>query len=239
MPRALRVVLTDLDDTLFDHDRATRLALSDVLGSDPVCAQWTIDELDRHHRVLLEAIHLRVLAGELGVDDARVERFGRLLEQAGDVAAASRAPGIARAYRRAYETSWFPVDGALALVAHIKQQGASIVIVTNNTVAEQREKVARLGLDAFVDHLVTSEETRCSKPAPAIFHEALRRANASADVAVMLGDAWATDIEGAKAAGLRPVWLNRFGAASPDPTVDELTSLAPATAAMAVLRRGM
>ena len=43
----------------------------------------------------------------------------------------------------------------------------------------------------------------------------------------MIGDAWGTDIEGARAAGIRPVWFNRFGAASPDPGVTEIHSLVP------------
>jgi putative hydrolase of the HAD superfamily len=42
-----------------------------------------------------------------------------------------------------------------------------------------------------------------------------------------VGDAWATDIEGARAAGVRPVWLNRFGALSRDPAVAELQALEP------------
>jgi len=41
----------------------------------------------------------------------------------------------------------------------------------------------------------------------------------------MIGDAWETDIAGARAAGIRPVWFNRFGAPSPDPSVTEVHSL--------------
>jgi putative hydrolase of the HAD superfamily len=43
----------------------------------------------------------------------------------------------------------------------------------------------------------------------------------------MVGDAWATDIEGARAAGVRPIWLNRFGVTSPDPAVQEIGRLDP------------
>ena len=38
----------------------------------------------------------------------------------------------------------------------------------------------------------------------------------------MIGDAWETDITGARAAGIRPIWFNRFGAASPDRSVTEI-----------------
>ena len=52
----------------------------------------------------------------------------------------------------------------------------------------------------------------------------------------MLGDAWQADIVGARAAGLRTVWLNRKGASSPDPSVPELASLEPLDRARAILR---
>ena len=45
--------------------------------------------------------------------------------------------------------------------------------------------------------------------------------------AVMVGDAWTTDIAGAMAAGIRPIWFNRRRAASPNPDVIELTALEP------------
>ena len=55
--------------------------------------------------------------------------------------------------------------------------------------------------------------------------------------AVMLGDAWATDIEGALASGIRPVWLNRFGKTKPNDSVVELTSLEPVDKAVELLLR--
>jgi FMN phosphatase YigB (HAD superfamily) len=52
----------------------------------------------------------------------------------------------------------------------------------------------------------------------------------------MVGDAWVTDIVGAIAAGIRPIWFNRRAAASPDPSVVELGSLEPTEDAVEVIR---
>ena len=125
--------------------------------------------------------------------------------------------------------------GAAELLARLKSLGLAVVIVTNNNVLEQAQKLQRLGLAPLVDALVTSEETGCAKPAAGIFEVALARADCAVDAAVMLGDAWSTDIEGARAIGLRAVWLNPLGASSPDPSVPELRSLEPAAAALAVI----
>jgi FMN phosphatase YigB (HAD superfamily) len=51
----------------------------------------------------------------------------------------------------------------------------------------------------------------------------------------MIGDAWDTDIAGALAAGIRPIWFNRFGAASPDARVCEIRSLVPPSALLSLL----
>jgi putative hydrolase of the HAD superfamily len=231
----VRVVLIDLDDTLFDHDRATRESLRAIQADGSAFAAWPLEELDRRHRALLEALHLDVLAGRLSVDDARVERFQRLLDASGHLNAAFEAPDIARRYRRVYEQSWHCVPGAALLLEAIRASRRPIVVVTNNHVAEQEEKLTRLGLRAYVDELVTSEEAGCCKPEPDIFHQALARVGAAPGDAVMLGDAWATDIEGARAAGVRAVWLNRFDQPCPDSAVAQLTSLEPCDAAMRVL----
>lgn len=233
--RRVRVILSDLDDTLFDHDRATRDALSSVRAAERAFAGWTLDELDRRHGDLLEELHPHVLGGRLSVEDARVERFRQLLFASAGEEAAGRAGSIARRYRQAYEKSWHPVPGAVELLDAIRRSGRSVVVVTNNHVAEQQQKLEQIGLKAYVDALVTSEEAGCCKPEPDIFHQALARVGAAVEEAVMIGDAWATDIEGARRAGVRAVWLNRFDRVSPDVSVPELRSLEPASAALQVL----
>lgn len=230
------VLLCDLDDTLFDHDGATRDALEHLRGVYQVLSQWSLDELDHRHRVLLEAIHLDVLNGRLSIDEARRERFGRLLAQAGMDDPAATAT-LAAAYREAYASNWQPVPGAVEFLRAVRAAGHHIVIVTNNGVAEQQLKLVRCGFDVLIDAMVTSEEAGVSKPARGIFEQALARTGATPGEAVMLGDAWNADVEGARAVGVAPVWFNRARRPSPDPTVAQLVSLAPAADAVAVLTR--
>lgn len=222
------VLLCDLDDTLFDHQHATRAALARLQAADPRLQQWPLEDLKRRHHLLLEQFHQEVLAGRLTIDEAREQRFQALVG-GGDAA------GLAQAYREAYTTDWREVAGASALLRGVRDRGWAVVIVTNNIVSEQRLKLARIGLADLVDHLVTSEEVGVSKPHAGIFHHALGVVGAAPVDAVMLGDAWPADVEGARAVGIRPVWLNRHGAASPDPSVTELRGLLPTATALAVV----
>jgi putative hydrolase of the HAD superfamily len=86
-----------------------------------------------------------------------------------------------------------------------------------------------------VDVLIASEEAGVSKPDPRIFEIALERLEATADRAVMVGDSWANDILGARAAGIRAVWFNPAGDDAPEPDVPVLRALTPVEPALRVV----
>jgi putative hydrolase of the HAD superfamily len=222
-----RVVLFDLDDTLFDHQGCTRAALGALQARHDAFRAWTFGAFDAAHRALLEALHTEVLAGRLSVDEARLQRFRRLFEQAGQPAPDALVRATAAEYREVYVANWLPVRGALALLQALHGRVAT-GIVTNNVAAEQYQKIEACGFGPYLNAIVISEEAGVAKPDPRIFHLALARLGHAPLASVMVGDAWHTDIVGAQAAGIRPVWFNRFGAVSPDSSVPEIDSLEPA-----------
>ena len=131
-------------------------------------------------------------------------------------------------HRAAYAEARRAVPGARALLEILRPR-VRLGIVSNNILAEQEVKLARLGMRALIDALVVSAEEGVSKPDSAIFHSALDRLGARPERAVMVGDSWATDIVGARRAGMRAVWFNRRGDPSPDPSMAiEITTLEPA-----------
>jgi len=227
-------VLFDLDDTLFDHAHCARTALDVVRGSHACFSAIDVEELNRSHSVILEALHGDVAVGRVSIDRARAERFRRLFRAAGVEADDALSAATATSYRQAYLNARRAVDGAAQLLESL-QPHARIAIVTNNLVAEQREKLRHCGLDRYVDVLMASEEAGVSKPDPKIFEMALERLECRAEDAVMVGDSWENDIEGARAAGIRAVWFNPLGAASPDSSVPILRSLTPAEEVLTVV----
>jgi HAD superfamily hydrolase (TIGR01549 family) len=209
-----RAVLFDLDDTLFDHASAARAALAVVHRAHTGFASRNFERFEADHSACLEDLHRRVIAGELTVDAARIERFRRLFAAAGVDADDDLLQRTATSYRRAYLDARGPVAGAGDLLAALKPH-VRIGIVSNNILDEQQQKLRHCGFDAHVDALVVSEEAGVSKPDPAIFAIALDRLGAAPHEAVMVGDSWTADVEGALAAGIRAVWFNRVGQAPP------------------------
>jgi HAD superfamily hydrolase (TIGR01549 family) len=224
----VRAVLFDLDDTLFDHRHCTTASLRAVHERYECFQRMAFDELERTHAALLEELHNDVMVGRVSVDAARQERFRRLFLAAGTTAGEAMAAAAAAGYRLAYLEARRAIAGADELLARVRQR-ARIVVVSNNVVEEQRGKLRHCALDRFVDALVVSEEEGISKPDPEIFRRALARVDCPPAEAVMLGDSWAADIAGARAAGIRAIWVNPRGAPRPEPADDvvEVRGLEP------------
>ncbi len=232
-----RAVLFDLDDTLFDHRRSARAALSDVhrvhgRGTD-------LDDFERQHTKYLEVMHLEVLAGRIGLDEARRDRFRHVFKAFVFTLCDADVDAVASAYRSGYMVARRPLDGAAELLLAVRAH-ARIGIVTNNLLEEQQDKLAYCGLASSVDVLIASEDVGVSKPDRRIFDIALERIGASAEEAVMVGDSWANDIVGALDAGIRAVWFNPDRKPAPDPgrAVAEIHALTPVEETLPILGVG-
>ena len=75
--------------------------------------------------------------------------------------------------------------------------------MTNGLYAAQIEKLEQLDLRRYFDQVVASSRVGKGKPAPEMF--------AGIDASFMIGDSLDGDVDGAQAAGIRSVWLNRNG----------------------------
>ncbi len=79
---------------------------------------------------------------------------------------------------------------------------------------------------AYFEVVVISGEFGVGKPEPSIFEHALSLLGSDREHTVMVGDSLARDVDGAIAAGLRGVWVNRSGSPPPEnrPGLVEITA---------------
>ncbi len=109
--------------------------------------------------------------------------------------------------------------------AFFEQCPVPIYIITNNGLPYMERALRHNGLKAA--GVVSADTVRAYKPHREVFDEALRLSGCAPDEAVHIGDSYATDVVGARSAGIRPVLLLRGGTQQHD-NVDAVDDLAHA-----------
>ncbi len=192
-----------------------------------------------HHGIaegyaLADAFMARENAGPLPLrlrsPEARADFFARyellILQAAG---ATVDLPLAARVWERVRQIPYGMVlfDDVLPHLERLRALGLTLGVITN--MDRDGDELARsLGLHGRVDFTVTSREAGAEKPSPLIFRAALDRARVDAPRAAHVGDQLTSDVEGARAAGIQPVLMDRYDALDhPDgvPTVGAMADL--------------
>ncbi|MFH0914208.1 MAG: HAD family hydrolase [Chloroflexota bacterium] len=101
-------------------------------------------------------------------------------------------------------------EDTLPTLKSLKERGLILGLLTN--AAKEAISVCRttLGLEPYLDVVVTSEEAGADKPHPPIFLKALEKAGVKASEAMHVGDQYESDIVGARGVGIKPVCLDRY-----------------------------
>ncbi|GGR78387.1 HAD family hydrolase [Deinococcus sedimenti] len=222
MTLPLRAVIFDLDDTLFDDTSCTHAGLRALAAHSGLSVPPA--ELFARHAAHIRGIDPLLFRGELTAHAARVLRFTRLLTELGVPDPDGEAATVT--YRGAYRAAWAPLPGAAGVLRDLRAAGLRLAVLTNYVRDVQAQKLAHFGLDALVDAVLCVEEVPAAKPDPRAYHAACAALDVTPGQAVMVGDSWEKDVQGARRAGLRAVWVNRDGQSGLDPDVPAISALA-------------
>lgn len=124
-----------------------------------------------------------------------------------------------------------PDPGVQQLLSRLRAR-YPLALISNGRSRMQRAKLEKLGLHQFFDPILISEEVGMRKPDPAIFRRVAELWGCSAAEILYVGDHAQADVEGARSAGLRAVWVSAevhwpFASAAPlrIPSVLELETV--------------
>ena len=119
-------------------------------------------------------------------------------------------------------------DDVLSTLKTLKERKFILGLLTN--LDKDMSPICRkLGLEPYLDFVVTSAEAGVDKPEPPIFLTALQRAGVNASEAVHVGDQYKLDIIGARGVGIAPILIDRYDLypeVSDCPRIHRLTELA-------------
>jgi putative hydrolase of the HAD superfamily len=215
-----KAVLIDWDDTIGDFIGAAKLALQEMYDkyhlSDYFASHEEFVSLYKPHNIELWDKYGKDLVTKAFL---RVDRFLWPLLHGSKVGERQEAKGERQDLTALAEqmsedflhltTAHFSLlEGAEELVRYLAEK-YPLTVVTNGFVEVQYEKFDRSGLRDCFAHIVLSEEVGCQKPNPRIYEEALRMNGVSAEEAVMIGDSWNSDIQGAINAGIDQIWIRK------------------------------
>ncbi|HAX26118.1 MAG TPA: hypothetical protein DCX80_13940, partial [Chloroflexi bacterium] len=188
-----RLILFDLDNTICDYRTAR------ITRTRHAFSPWFQAEGD-----LEEAVHAAMQYPTEG-DEHLAEVLADYGIDASGVAELARQRFVEDRFRglRLFEEA---LD-AIAVISEV----ASVGLVTNGPSTIQRAKIEMFRLEARFPVIVVSEEVGSWKPDPRIFAIALERSGHRPEDAIYVGDSADHDIPGARAAGMRSVWVNRWG----------------------------
>lgn len=230
LERRVKAVLFDIDDTLVDLRSAMSTTLQHVSGphlphlqdqeweefkhlfwADPqgYYDMYLAGELTFVEQRVLRARHVHAVFGAAELDD---EGFGRWNDE----------------YQRLLPRHWAAFDDVAELLDALDAARLPYGAVSNNVEDYQRVKLDGCGLQR-ISVLVGTDTVGVAKPDPGIFHEGARRLGTDPSHTLYVGDNRLVDAEGAAAAGLLSVWLNRSGVETGRFDGPEITSLSELT----------
>jgi putative hydrolase of the HAD superfamily len=213
-------VLLDLDDTLIDTRAAFYAAVSTVATT------WLPDvSPERHDEVARRWIadvggHFRAYTrGEISIVQQRRRRADDLqITFGGEVLDDERFAAWFAAYDAAFRESWRLHDDVWPLFDALDAAGVAVGALSNSSRELSLAKLDRLGLADRLPLLASPDDLGFGKPDPQVFHLACSRLRAGAGSApgrtAYVGDELDVDAQGATAAGLVGIWLDRAGSSS-------------------------
>jgi putative hydrolase of the HAD superfamily len=209
-PSELEIVLFDAGGTLVhvDYDFVVELAAREGVALD----RARMPHGDAAARQAVDR-RLRDVGHGGDSDGARVPHyFEELLLGAGLAAevAAELAPRVRAAHLEA--GLWrVPFPDAAEALAALRGAGLATAVVSNAD-GRVRAILDEAGLLGELDYVIDSHEEGVEKPDPEIFRRALVRSGAEPARALYVGDIYAVDVLGARAAGIAGCLLDPLGA---------------------------
>lgn len=211
----------DLDDTLFDFKRNSRIAhdiIFDECRLDRFFAtpdEWF--EVYEHHNLDLWARYSRA---EITQDFLRIDRFATPLRPRWDgdeTGLLEFAAKLDPLYLTRLAEQTRLIDGSVEILTHLRAHDYNIGVLSNGFKGVQHRKIENTGLAPLIDLIVLSDDIGINKPNPALYAYAMEKSGVIVPGRhTMVGDNRLTDIAGALASGWRAILL--------DPTAQQLST---------------
>ncbi|USG68499.1 HAD family hydrolase [Brevibacillus ruminantium] len=204
-----KLILFDLDDTLFDYSQCFEEGMRQTIGRHRLSADLDHDSFYRKLKAYSDELWPDLTQNRISLAEYRFRRLEKTAAHWGRTVAEE----VAKDFQQMFLLDCFDtikpipeVERCLRKLAASHQLG----IVTNGPEDMAFTKIERLGLSHLfsADQLIISERVGYHKPDRRIFTAALERFGTAPKETLFVGDSWEADVAGAIDAGMDAVWIN-------------------------------
>ena len=217
-----KAVLWDLDDTLYSRRQAARLTFPGMFKT-LLYPGFSDRQLEEAADYMMTKVHRNSMVPP--------EAFLQLTEQYPPEIPFDFHACLNYYYENMYKHATADSE-ALAILRKLRDLGVRTAIVTNipkDRTADQWRKIRTMGLDSLFDQIIVSGELDIHKPDRRIFDHAAGLLGVSNRECLFVGDDPASDVAGARNAGMEVLWLDHRWEEDPfadDPLVHRVRSVA-------------
>lgn len=207
-------VWVDLDDTVWDFYANSWDSLGEIYYQEGLDAYFSsVDDWREKYFKCNHSLWPLYNEGKITKEYLQLERFRRVLDEAGypQDQLVEKAKALDPLYLSILGAKTRLIDGAREMLEYLKGKGYKIGLISNGFYEVQYRKMRSTNIEHFFDVVVLSDDIGVNKPDRRIFDYALKKAGATAETSLIVGDNPDTDIAGALAAGWKAVFFNPKG----------------------------
>lgn len=202
----------DLDNTLWDFEQNSRIALQNTLLHFGLNEKGVdFDAFFNSYSIHNSRLWGEYREGKVGKRDLKKLRFEQTFLELGIAGIDPLEMNMQYLTEMPFQTNL--VRGTVEILEYLFRKGYFLFIITNGFREVQLKKLDVSGLKKYFSKVYISEEIKAPKPSKTIFEHAIKSSNAKKEASLMIGDDFETDITGALRFGIDAAWIQLRSAA--------------------------
>ena len=198
-------IFFDLDHTLWDFEKNSAATFEQLLS--PFDFSFDVETFMQAYTPINHAYWKLYRENKITTEELRFVRLQKTFEALNSPQSTQRLTALSQGYIDQLSSYTHVFDGTIDLLDYLSKR-YKLHIITNGFENVQQKKMLNAGLAPYFDVVLTAEKAGVKKPHPSIFKQALALANTTASNALMIGDSYEADIEGAIALGMQAIHFN-------------------------------
>lgn len=205
----IKALFFDIDDTIFDFNQCSKIALKETCDYYHVSFNETILN---EYRKIDDILWKKQKLGIYTVDEVLDLRSDYMMEIMN-----------IQSYKKDFKTIYLEkltetvelVDDIKDVLKELKHKGYELYCASNGIYKMQVHRLKKANLYQYFNQIFVSDKIGYEKPNHHFFDTCLKMSNHSNHEVLMIGDSYLADIQGAVEAGWKACYFNRKNQANP------------------------